>query len=539
MRAEFRKLLLILLAMMLLLTGCAPQVPNDVETGNDEVDIPDAPEDNGGDDTSDDEEYDTPMTDNAFTLRYDPEKSLNPYTGANADNIAITGLMYEGLFSVDETFHAEPLLCESWESTNGKVYLITLKPGLTFSDGTPLTAKDVVYSITRARNGGRFMSRLSIVVSTVAVSDEKISITLSKPNYDFLVLLDVPIVKEGTAYDAIPIGTGPYSIRERSDGSRYLTKVDEHRHSRKLPLNTIFLKTVNETEIVDEFSTRGIDILRSGASGDAGYNIHVESDARFYDGTSLVYIGFNTKDTVMSNSGIRRALSYIIDREYIYNGIYGGNLRPAPVILSSALDYYDSAWESDIEYSLTKMSEIFATIGMEDFSGDGYLDYPIGNDWRVFETVLIVNKENPKRIEVAESVADSLRKVGINTVVQILPWAAYISALETGEFDIYIGEAQIQTDFDVSSLFTSGGELNYGKASATHYQTIIDEFLAATEETKAEKAKTLCDYVTSDSAVIPLVYQRYSVVTHRGAVTGMAPSQSNIFRNITNWTVNP
>jgi len=534
-----KQLFLILLALTLLLTGCAPGADNSPAEPDDSSDAPVDDSGDTGEEAPDKEVFVPSATDHLFTLRYDPEKSLNPFTGANADNMVIAGLMYEGLFSVDSKFEATPLLCDEFETENGKNYIITLREDLVFSDGTPLTAADVVYSITRARNGGRFMSRLSIVVSTVALSDTRVSITLSKPNYDLPALLDVPIVKDGTAYDAIPVGTGPYYLTDTANGGKVLYKVPGYRFRNLVNLSSIHLRTVGENDAVDMFSDKRIDLLRCGGSGDPDYIIHVENNTYVYDTSSLTYIGFNAKDTVMSNAGIRRAISYVVDREYICQEIFGGDVRPAPLILSSVLDYYDEAWEEGAGYSIQKLSEIFATIGMNDYSGNGYLDYPIGDDWRVFEVIIIVNKESEERVQVAESVADSLRKVGLNAVVQVLPWAAYMSALQTGEFDIYIGEALLQPDFDVSAFFSSKGSLNYGKSSAD-YSTVINEFLAAaTPEEKAEKAKNLCTFVFNDAAIIPVAFRKYSIITHQDAVQGLDPSQSNVFRNPASLTFNP
>jgi len=535
------KLIAATMAALLLMTGCAREaaVPEESLGADDAVPPAETPVETQPH-TPPRTTY-TPASDGRFTLRFNEESSLNPFSGANADNMALMGLMYEGLFTVSPTFTAEPVLCTDYEVRNeGKVYLFTLKSGVVFSDGTPLTAADVVYSITRARNAGRYMSRLAIVVSSVAVGDDKVSITLSKPDMDFPVLMDVPIVKDGTGYDNVPVGSGPYFYSQTADGSRCLYASSLYRDYGELPLRVIYLQTVSEAEIVDKFSDCTVDLLRSNAYGAAGYNLHVENDTRFYDTANLIYVGFNEKDTVMSDARMRQAISCIIDRDYICGELLGGRERPAPLVLSSLLGCYDASWESAVGYSLQRTSQIFAELGMNDYSGNGYLDYPYGEDnWRQFTVTLVVDDQSEDRLAIAENVAGSLRKVGIDTEVETLSWSAYVSALEKGDFDIYIAEARLQADFNLSSLFTEGGSLNYGKVRDAEYKTRIDAFLAAEGEAKSAAAKALCDYAAQDAAVIPLAFRRASVVTHRGAVTGVSPSQADLFRQFTGWTIKP
>ena len=75
-----------------------------------------------------------------FTLAFYPEYTLHPARAANRANLTLGSLLYEGLFSVDASFQAQPLLCSGYTvSEDGLTWTFTLREGITFSDGTPLT----------------------------------------------------------------------------------------------------------------------------------------------------------------------------------------------------------------------------------------------------------------------------------------------------------------------------------------------------------------------------------------------------------------
>ena len=148
-----------------------------------------------------------------FTLAVYPEFSLHPALAANRANLTLSPLLYEPLFSVDSRFQAQPVLCRSYTvSEDALVWTFTLQPGVTFSDGTPLTGQTVADALDLARSPqGRFRARLADVTSVTASPEapDQISIALRRPNGSLPLLLDIPIaLGDGPR----PPGTGPYTL---------------------------------------------------------------------------------------------------------------------------------------------------------------------------------------------------------------------------------------------------------------------------------------------------------------------------------------
>ena len=101
-----------------------------------------------------------------FGLSYLPEHGFNPYICTATVNRAAFSLLYESLFVVSSHFRAEPLLCESFTvSEDGKTYRYTLVSGVSFSDGTPLTAQDAAASLRAAQQSALYSGRLAHMLS--------------------------------------------------------------------------------------------------------------------------------------------------------------------------------------------------------------------------------------------------------------------------------------------------------------------------------------------------------------------------------------
>ncbi|MBQ3181113.1 MAG: hypothetical protein IJB55_07170, partial [Firmicutes bacterium] len=147
----------------------------------------------------------------ALSLIYDPTEQLNPYKSENTTNRALFSLIYQGLFSVNRDYDAEPVLCERYSVTADlKTYTFYLAKAM-FSDGTQVTANDVVASLTTAMESRWYGGRLQQVKS-ISASGAAVVIELKTPMAELPVLLDIPVVKATEVKAARPLGTGPYRL---------------------------------------------------------------------------------------------------------------------------------------------------------------------------------------------------------------------------------------------------------------------------------------------------------------------------------------
>ena len=530
-----------------------------------------------------------------FSVRYDPGSSLNPLTGTNHDNILVTFLMYESLFVLGENFEAEPNLAVPAEryTEDNITYTIAIRPGIAMSDGSTLTADDVAYTLRQAMQRGRFVNRLRVIDNVFSDGELTVTITLRYPSARLTSLLDVPIIKSGSSGSRVPPGTGPFIYT----GDMRLVSFAGHRDYENLPFNEVYLIECDDDDVTGLFSDGVLSLIWDDPAGTFDMRVNRPHDLRFYDTTTMQFLGFNTRNPALQNAEIRRAVGLAVDREYITETIMPGRALMAPIALSPAYRLYDSmweeleAWEREVlrehrrmhllqeismwrglserdpaaqirdqmlesltnalyeldEYGaalfedpLVEMSVRLAQAGVAD---PGHVSYQYFFDIYSADYVritidFIVNEENRHRVRAAHNIADTLRRNGFDITVRELPWEAFMHALQTGDFDMYYGGVTLGADFDFSPLLLPDGRLNFGNTGSAVFREYIDAFLTAqTDEEERQAAQRLCNVIRRNAPFIPILYQRHAVYTPQGAVSGTMPSQSNIFRGLTDWVV--
>ena len=192
------------------------------------------------------------------------EGSLHPLLSTDKVNLTLGGLIWEGLFALDRTFTPQPVLCQSYSvSEDGLTWSFQLRSGVTFSDGTPLTAEEAATSLNLARSAqSRFAGRLSGVRS-VAAEEGAVTVVLSAPNGALPALLDIPIVKgDGDA----PLGTGPY-VLEGGEAPRLATRSGWWQN-KSLPVDAIPLRSIREADdLIYAFDTGDVSLVTADLTG--------------------------------------------------------------------------------------------------------------------------------------------------------------------------------------------------------------------------------------------------------------------------------
>jgi len=475
--------------------------------------------------------------DDRFTVRYDPAATFNPITGTSADNMALTPLLYEGLFVVNGRFEAEPVLCETYSvSEDLKTYTFTLKEGVLFSDGSALTARDVKYTLEQAKAAGRFAGRLGNISSVSAPDDHTVVITLQSPHSRLPVLLDVPVIKSGAIAASCPPGTGPYALDTSGDAPR-LVRSPHYRYGDVAPVDVVYLASCTDRELPLRFIAQDIDFFWSDPGGSEEIRLGYDHDAWYYNTSILQYVGFNMRTEILKDASFRRAVSLAVDREAIVREVYQSCALAAPLVLSPKHPLYDAGWVTPVKDVLEEISRIFAALGLEDRNSDGFLEYPQSSSGLPFTLTLVVH-DQPYKVAAAEKITNALMSIGIHTELRKLPWEEYLTALKRGEFDLYLADAALPPDFDLSALLAPGGALDYGKAGEEAYALRIQAFLSARGEMgEALAARQLCAAVEQNVPIIPVLYRQYAVHTNRNVVRGVQPTQSSVFYNLKNWKI--
>ena len=184
----------------------------------------------------------------------DEPNDLDPDQAWGAAEARFSCFIYEGLVREDENGEIVPLLATDWTvSEDGMTYTFNLKPDVKFSDGTPVTGEDWIWSLERARDNPTSNSRTmaSNIVSIEAPDDTTLIIHLDSPVASFLANCCKwnMVVKSKAHYEAVgeegfltqPLGTGPYAVAEWERGQYIRCVANEYYHVEGQPYYELFL----------------------------------------------------------------------------------------------------------------------------------------------------------------------------------------------------------------------------------------------------------------------------------------------------------
>ncbi len=459
-----------------------------------------------------------------FALSYDPDESLHPITGTSRVNLDLASLVYEGLFELDNTFTAHPVLAqEAVASEDGLSWTITVKNGVRFSDGTPLTADHVAASLTAARTSALYAQRLS-TVTAVEAGEGAVTVYLSRPNGAFPALLDIPVVLERE--EGLPLGTGRYCFSTEGDG---LTLRLNGNHDGTLPYDSIPLRAVTTADQrIAAFDSGEVSAVLTDFSSPYALGYSSSYETCDYPTTGMIYVGFRAGEGPCRSDLVRRAFSMAFDRDSVARSLLSGHGDAAALPISPLHGEYSADAAALLDYDVQGAAELLAEAGYT--KGEDGLLYQGKNALAV---TLLVNSDSAAKQSIADFLARSLTGLGVTVTVTKLRWEEYVAALERGQFDLYIGETTLTADFDPGELLT--GSLNYGGYASETVPQLLAEWRAAQGSERTQAACRLWDALAREAPIAPLCFKRGSLLMRWGVASDLQPTRGDPFYGMDRW----
>lgn len=501
----------------------------------------------------------------SFSLGYYKGEGLHPYTCSNTTNQNLMGLIYEPLFAIDQTFATEPCLAKSCtiqvtsasgseeekdtegdasetgtegdetdqkdaskeekkkEQPRSKIAgkttcTIQLRDDVTFSDGTSLSAEDVVYSLEQAKGKGSiYRERLSDVTSITASGSTTVVIEINAADAAFDALLDIPIISRSGG--SSPIGTGPYVLNTTKGKAVSLTRNTSWWQEGTLPAETIDLYAADDSDMmIFGFGSDSISMVDTDLTGTNALSYTGDYNVVDYPTTSMIYVGCNTHSGPCQDQSFRQALYYVFDRDTLATKMLSGHAEPTVLPVSPKSKLYDE-----------KLAETYAW--SEETAKKKLADGHYYNQ----TLKLIVNQESAFKTAFAEELKKEMEAIGIKVQVEALAWDEFADALDKRSFDLYLGEVKLKSSFDLTAVIGSNGNLNYGGYQNKDLEKLLTQFQTADKATRATAAKNLYKAVADAAATIPLCFKNHSVLTHWSANASITPTQQNLFYHIAEW----
>ncbi len=355
--------------------------------------------------------------------------SLDPaYSYDNLTNQVVNQIT-QGLLYFDYSGQLQPQLCSSWEAVDSTTYVYQIRDDVCFSDGSPMTMEDVLFSLNRHMDEdvASYLAWMYANVDSIEqTGDWEITVHLTEPDaawqYAFATTAGHIISKEYYEANAEQfgqpgvgvIGTGPYVLDSWTTGSEIKLTYNENYWDKE---NVPQFKNI-DFKIITDANTQATTL----ASGQADYMFDPPTEmldtireaenmsVTEVDGWTVLWMAMNCQSGPFSDVNVRKAVAYALDKDSLYEGVLteNGSYAKNGMPFSSAL--YGSESESWTAYAETAVDEKNDIEKAKEYLAQSA--YPDG-----FECSLYINQDSIYN-SIAVYVQSALSQIGIDVTIE-------------------------------------------------------------------------------------------------------------------------
>lgn len=398
--------------------------------------------------------------------------SLDPHVETDAGTRSVVFNLYEGLVKPTVSGELSAAVASDYKiSDDAKTYTFTLRDGVTFHDGSAVTAEDVKYSIERfAENSGESSAFSNL--DEVVIADEKtVEVKLKEGYSEFLPDLAEAVIIPKSVEDInkTPVGTGPYKFVSYTPGQNIKLEKYDGYWGEQGHLDSAEFKIIADVDTAFmELQAGTIDVLnyltadKVAALGD-DFNI-VEGNMH------LVHAMFLNNDfETFKDVKVRQALCYAVDRQAINDFLFGGKSKLIGSHMIPALSkYYESGAEDVYTYDPEKAKQLLAEAGY----ADG------------FDLEITVPSSYSQHVDSAQIIAEQLKAVGINANLKLVEWSTWLDEIYNGrKYEAtVIGFDGTLAPNDWLKKYRSDASNNIANFKNDEYDKTLDEALKTVDE---------------------------------------------------------
>lgn len=371
---------------------------------------------------------------------------LRPWQPRSRGEEQLTAMLYSGLMRLDDLLRPVPDLAESWETTpDGRTLTFTLRSGLSWHDGTPLEAADVLFTLERLRSlpltTTALLADLRYIGAATAPTSSTVVLTLTSRYAPVLPALAVPILPrhlleardlEELDFWEVPVGSGPFRLAERRPGEALVLERFEQFH-RGAPLLDRVSLLVLPGEGVAAAMGEGRVLLAEPAWGAQSALAQASPDTLLgaYPENGYYFLGFNLRaGRPFADSRLREALALAVDLPRLVETATKGQGVP---IGSSALP---GSW-ADLTPAPAGGANLDGARALLDAAG---WTLPPGatirqREGEVLTATLYVRGDDERRVLAARQLAEAGAVVGMQIQVEAVPFDPVLLSRYAPPFD--------------------------------------------------------------------------------------------------------
>jgi peptide/nickel transport system substrate-binding protein len=454
--------------------------------------------------------------------------SLDPATGGAGSDHAFLFTMYDTLTEWDfETLKPKPGLAESWSFTDPATFVLNIRAGITFHDGTPLDAEAVKFNLERNKSDQKsnIKADLASMASAEVTGPMQVTLKLTTPDAALPGILSdrAGMMVSPTALKAssagnvtrTPVGAGAYSFVSWADGEKIVVKRNEKywKPNRPYPDGIEF-------SIIPELTTGARSV--TAGQNDLIYQlpprqkaiIERASSIKVFNGPTLYVfqIFLNWAKPPFDNIRVRQAFNFAIDREAFVKAALAGLAEPAYMNLPKAHWAYDKSVAELYPYDPGKARKLLAEAGFKEGT--------------VIEIGGYTDQDSVQRQEI---LIEQFRKAGMNVKFVNAPIAeasaAFFGPEKRGSGLLAAWTGRPDPSLTYSLMFTKDAYYNGGRAPVpAELEAAIKESRASEDIEVRRKAFSAVQRLVMENAfVVPLAFQ-FELVAMNKKVQGYRPN---------------
>ena len=444
-------------------------------------------------------------------------KTITPLVSTDADASTVQNYVLESLITRDpDTLEWQGLIAKSWQvSADGLTITFQMRDDVTFSDGQPLTADDVVftfnYTMTEAIQAPRERAYYEKIKEVKANGKYEVVFIYKTPYFEALELAGTigifpkhfyePYLQKPQEFNeskGLLLGSGPYRLVDPKGWTPDKGNVELVRNERywgdvQPSYNRILWRIIQNDSArlttyrngdIDAYGARPIeyaDLKKDQDLMGKSQNFEYMPPVAGYS-----YIGWNQerngKPTIFTDKRVRQAMSYLTDVDRIIKDVYLGYAEAAVSPFSNTSKQHDTSLQP-WQFNLQKAQALLKEVGYEDRNGDGVLE---DKDGKPFEFKLIYFESNEDTKRMVLLLKDLYAKAGVKMIPTPQEWPVMLDAINKKDFDaVTLGwTSGIETDiyqmFHSSQAKTDGD--NFISYKNPELDKLIDQARATVDE---------------------------------------------------------
>ena len=477
-------------------------------------------------------------------------QSLDPQIQNDTTSEQVVKMLYNTLLKFEDDGTVVGDLAESWSVSEDKLtWTFNLKQGVKFHNGKELTSADVKATFDRALNaeaGGLRTTEIIKMFTAVEAPDPyTVTITTDGPYGPMeslmcnmsLGIMDADYIEQygldlGTSVEG-ENGTGPFKVVSWERDQEIVVERFDDYFGTPAKLKTVVYTVIPEAASrVIALETGEVDVIDKPTNEDLE---RLEADTENFTVLRKPTISqrlfrFGCNDPIISNTKVRQAIVYAIDRQAIIDALFTGSAYPSTAPLAPVTFGYSDLGE--IEQDLELAKSLLAEAG-----------YPDG-----FDTKIVTTERYQNGIELAEIISQQLAEIGINAEIEVWEWSALSASwngITADEFDqpIFImgaGPSMRDADGGLRGLYTTSetglNDRTYGFYSNAEVDALIEQGMQETDQQKrVEIYKEAMEILYREDPVAFWLFDMYGLAITSSKVEGvtLSPISTITFENAT------